>query len=176
MKKVIAVVVTFKRKSLLEDVIKGLAEQSYPLSEIIIIDNHSCDGTDILVDNLRKVYATSKISYHTAHIISAQDFMAININGIPTWSSQIGVLGYFYFYQVYAVLIIMFMFFILFISITLSKYLSRNKEIINLTWFLSLMLLCHGWFIPFINYVQCLAVFVALISILKTRTQKFVRN
>ncbi|APK39654.1 glycosyltransferase [Escherichia coli] len=64
MKKVIAVVVTFKRKSLLEDVIKGLAEQSYPLSEIIIIDNHSCDGTDILVDNLRKVYATSKISYY----------------------------------------------------------------------------------------------------------------
>ncbi|APK16089.1 oligosaccharide repeat unit polymerase [Escherichia coli] len=121
--------------------------------------------------------AISKLlGYHTAHIISAQDFMAININGIPTWSSQIGVLGYFYFYQVYAVLIIMFMFFILFISITLSKYLSRNKEIINLTWFLSLMLLCHGWFIPFINYVQCLAVFVALISILKTRTQKFVRN
>lgn len=46
---VFAVVVTFKRRQLLEQVVDRLLNQSYALSKIIIVDNNSQDGTEDLI-------------------------------------------------------------------------------------------------------------------------------
>ncbi|TDS88337.1 hypothetical protein EDF78_111141 [Rahnella sp. BIGb0236] len=99
-------------------------------------------------------------------ITSAQDFMAYQINGVSTWSSQIGVIGYFYFYHLYAVTIIFVILLALFVAIRLSSFLGNGKALVDLTWCLSLMLICHGWFIPFLNYMQCLFLFVLFILVL----------
>lgn len=63
MKKVIALVVTFKRKEFLSKVIKGLHNQSYPINEIIIVDNNSQDGTDLLVQEMQKECANTALTY-----------------------------------------------------------------------------------------------------------------
>ena len=49
MKKVIAIVVTYKRKELLEKVLTRLSEQSFKLSKVFVVDNNSQDGTEELV-------------------------------------------------------------------------------------------------------------------------------
>lgn len=50
--KIIAVVVTYNRLSLLKENIKALQSQSFPLYKIIIVNNNSTDGTtDFLNDN-----------------------------------------------------------------------------------------------------------------------------
>lgn len=48
MKNVVALVVTYNRKKLLKESIDSLLGQSYPLSNIIVIDNNSSDGTEDL--------------------------------------------------------------------------------------------------------------------------------
>jgi len=53
-KDVVAVIVTYNRKELLGKVIDAVANQSYPLKKILIIDNNSSDGT--------KESVTSKLS------------------------------------------------------------------------------------------------------------------
>ncbi|WP_230201611.1 oligosaccharide repeat unit polymerase [Enterobacter cloacae] len=96
-------------------------------------------------------------------ITSAQDFTAVSINGVSTWSSQIGVLGYIYFYGIYSAIIFVSIMIVLFFCIRMSKLLNKNNSITNLTWFISLLLICHGWFIPFYNYAQALLIFVGLV-------------
>jgi len=56
MNNVVAIVVTYRRKMLLEKVVLSLVSQTVPLSKIIIIDNNSCDGTDALIVSLKKKY------------------------------------------------------------------------------------------------------------------------
>lgn len=51
MHKILALVVTYKRKELLEKVIQGLLDQTYPISDILIVDNNSSDGTKELVES-----------------------------------------------------------------------------------------------------------------------------
>lgn len=60
---IIAVVVTFNRKTLLIEALRQLTQQSYPLSQIILINNASTDGTE---DLLREQgwLDNSKIDYH----------------------------------------------------------------------------------------------------------------
>lgn len=56
MTNVIALIVTFKRKILLEKVIASLLGQTHGLQKIIIVDNNSNDGTDDLVHQLINSY------------------------------------------------------------------------------------------------------------------------
>lgn len=67
MEKVVAIVVTYNRKELLQECLDALMNQTYPLNKIIVINNCSTDGTDKLfeegakyhVDNIELV-TTSK--------------------------------------------------------------------------------------------------------------------
>lgn len=106
----------------------------------------------------------------SSNILSAQDFLAYQINGVSTWSSQIGIVGYFIFYHFYSIIIIFSMLIILFLSVRLSAILSQKNELVDLTWCMSLLLICHGWFIPFINYFQSVFIFMLLIFILNIGT------
>ncbi|TDS88341.1 GT2 family glycosyltransferase [Rahnella sp. BIGb0236] len=64
MKNVIALVVTFNRKDFLAKVLTSLVNQSYPLREIIIVDNNSNDGTFLLVDEfIKSSHSNIAISY-----------------------------------------------------------------------------------------------------------------
>lgn len=49
---VYAVVVTYKRRQLLQQVLDALINQTYSLSKILIIDNNSLDGTQELVEKM----------------------------------------------------------------------------------------------------------------------------
>ncbi len=59
MNKIVAVVVTYNRKELLEENIKALLNQSYENLDILIIDNASTDGTEEVV----KKYVSDKLKY-----------------------------------------------------------------------------------------------------------------
>lgn len=65
-KVVYAVIVTYKRKQLLEQVINGLLSQTYSLSKIIIVDNNSQDGTQELIDKIKveRENWNCEIEYH----------------------------------------------------------------------------------------------------------------
>lgn len=52
--KVIALVVTYNRKALLQECIDAIQKQTYPVGSIVIIDNASTDGTDIWLSELVK--------------------------------------------------------------------------------------------------------------------------
>jgi len=43
--RVVAVVVTFNRRRMLEECLEGLARQTHPVAEVIVVDNASTDGT-----------------------------------------------------------------------------------------------------------------------------------
>ncbi|MBD1571477.1 glycosyltransferase [Aliivibrio sp. S10_S31] len=60
--KVIAIVVTYKRKELLNKVLHRLLQQSYSLDKVIVVDNNSQDGTDVLVNSL--ISDNYNIEYH----------------------------------------------------------------------------------------------------------------
>lgn len=107
-----------------------------------------------------------------SNITSAQDFTAVSINGVSTWSSQIGVFGYVYFYDIYSAIIFFSIMIVLFFCIRMSKLLNKNNAITNLTWFMSLLLICHGWFIPFYNYAQALLIFLGLVLTLNAFKMK----
>ena len=58
-KKVVAVVVTYNRKKLLEECINALLMQTYSPLDILIIDNASTDGTNKLVAE----FSNSRVKY-----------------------------------------------------------------------------------------------------------------
>ena len=63
MNKVLAVVVTYKRKKLLKQVVNSLVGQSTRLSKILIIDNNSLDGTQEVIEQFRDMNPESGIEY-----------------------------------------------------------------------------------------------------------------
>lgn len=93
--------------------------------------------------------------------------MATAINGQDTWSSHISFLGYIPFFGFYSVLVYTLMLVFVFLSIFLSRKLMANRYFLTLTWLMCLFLVCHGWFIPFINYIQSLLVFIFVIMTLQ---------
>lgn len=62
MNNVVAIVVTFKRKELLLQVLDSLLTQTEVLSKILVIDNNSGDGTEEVVNSLSSQY--ENIVYH----------------------------------------------------------------------------------------------------------------
>lgn len=66
---VVAVVVTYNRKALLKECVNALLKQTYPLDHIIIIDNHSTDGTG---DHIQSYLKSGLIDY---------EYMEQNIGG-----------------------------------------------------------------------------------------------
>ncbi|MFX3617531.1 MAG: glycosyltransferase [Sporolactobacillus sp.] len=60
-KKIGCVVVTYNRKELLAEAVSSILQQSYPVSRIIIIDNHSTDGTEVYLKEKKLI--TNKVEY-----------------------------------------------------------------------------------------------------------------
>lgn len=63
---VVAVVVTFNREKLLNKVLNALVNQDYPLLKIIIIDNGSKDGTELMIKSFSDKYC-GLIHYNNTH-------------------------------------------------------------------------------------------------------------
>lgn len=62
---VIALVVTYKRKELLTQVLGSLLRQTHRLKKIIVVDNNSNDGTDIIVRELSRAHGGVFEYYNT---------------------------------------------------------------------------------------------------------------
>lgn len=60
LKKVMAVVVTYNRKELLEECVKALLNQDYKNCDILIVDNASTDGTR---EHIKEILKNDKIKY-----------------------------------------------------------------------------------------------------------------
>ena len=60
--KVAAVVVTYNRKKLLMECLNAILRQSYPVSDIVIIDNASTDGTEVEL-KINGFFDDSRIHY-----------------------------------------------------------------------------------------------------------------
>lgn len=58
---VVCVIVTYNRLQLLKECLDAVIKQSYPIERILVVDNHSTDGTEEFLCNLRKEYA--ELSY-----------------------------------------------------------------------------------------------------------------
>lgn len=61
-KKIIAVIVTFNRVDMLKDAIVSIEEQTYPVEQIIIVDNASSDGTKKYIESISM--GKKNILYH----------------------------------------------------------------------------------------------------------------
>lgn len=61
-KKIVALVVTYNRKELLEECINAILAQKYKIKNIVVIDNNSSDGTELLFK--KEPYNDEKILYH----------------------------------------------------------------------------------------------------------------
>lgn len=72
--KVCAVVVTFNRRTLLEGTLRCLAEQTFPIDEILVVNNASTDGTKEFLGNLRKPAVT--VIHMTKNLGGAGGFSA----------------------------------------------------------------------------------------------------
>ncbi|MEZ2858540.1 glycosyltransferase [Escherichia coli] len=64
--KVIAVIVTYRRKNFLDKVLSALLNQTVPLHKVIVVDNNSSDGTDDIVKEYINKFP-EVISYHNTH-------------------------------------------------------------------------------------------------------------
>lgn len=53
MQKVIAVVLTYNRKKLLEECLNAILQQTYPVEKIVLVDNGSTDGTQSYLEDLK---------------------------------------------------------------------------------------------------------------------------
>ncbi|QUY06544.1 oligosaccharide repeat unit polymerase [Proteus mirabilis] len=92
-----------------------------------------------------------------------QKLVAININGLQTWSSHISLAGFFIIEGVNSITTYLYVVILLLFSILLSKLLSSNSRVIELTWINTLLFICHGWLSPFTYYVYSLLVFIMII-------------
>ena len=63
MENVIAIIVTYNRKQLLEECLEAVLKQTVPVYKIILIDNASTDGTEMLFKNGER-YDLPQIEYH----------------------------------------------------------------------------------------------------------------
>lgn len=57
MKRVVAIVVTYNRVDYLKECISAILKQVSPVSEVLVIDNHSSDGTQELMENITDNYS-----------------------------------------------------------------------------------------------------------------------
>ncbi len=65
MRKVCVAIVTFNRKLLLERCIVKLLAQTYPISQILVIDNHSSDGSfQYIKDNFDSIFKKKNITFN----------------------------------------------------------------------------------------------------------------
>lgn len=115
-------------------------------------------------------YIYNLMGWQSTNIIPPQNFLAYKINGLDSWSSHIGLFGYYYFYGAYSLCIYSFMTFIVYISVWISRKINATNSVVDLNWSLGLILVCHGWFFPFLSYVQALLVFFLLLFSLNVLT------
>ncbi|MFQ2855448.1 oligosaccharide repeat unit polymerase [Aeromonas caviae] len=102
----------------------------------------------------------------SSDMVSPQNFLALQINGSDSWASHIGVFGFFVFYGFNGFIIIIFSVLCVLLSSFLSNSISSDKRISLLTFLMILQLLCHGWVLPFFNYLQSLFVFAFILIFL----------
>ncbi|WP_448885298.1 oligosaccharide repeat unit polymerase [Citrobacter telavivensis] len=99
--------------------------------------------------------------------VSPQTFLALLINGRDFWASHIGVFGYYIFYGISSVFIYLFIIAIMFVTIILCKKMSINNNLLLLSRLLVLIIICHGWLMAFVFFLQALFLFYCLIYIVR---------
>jgi len=97
--------------------------------------------------------------------IIIQKIVAGSINGSQTWSSQISLAGFAIIEGLESVPIYLYMLVMLALSVFMSKFLSSDSQVLELTWLNTLLFICHGWVGPFTYYVYSLFVFIIIVSI-----------
>ena len=98
---------------------------------------------------------------------SPQTFLALMINGRDFWASHIGIFGYYIFYGVASFFIYSFIVVVMLITAILCKKISKSDSLLLLFRLLVLILVCHGWLMAFVFFMQALLVFYLLIYLIR---------
>lgn len=96
-----------------------------------------------------------------------QSFLALLINGREFWSSHIGIFGYYVFYSIGSMLIYLFLLVVMALSVFLCKKMSKNDNLLLLCRLLVLIVVCHGWIMAYVFFLQALIVFYIFIFLVR---------
>ncbi|HCJ9895218.1 TPA: oligosaccharide repeat unit polymerase [Escherichia coli] len=92
-----------------------------------------------------------------------QSIVAYSINGNDSWNTHVSILGLGIVQGISSIPAYITMFFVFVFSILLSKKLATN--VIELTWFLVLLLFIHGWFVSYVMFTQALVLFYIIVIV-----------
>ncbi|MFM5686601.1 oligosaccharide repeat unit polymerase [Aeromonas caviae] len=101
-----------------------------------------------------------------------QRAIAFNINSYYQWQIHITFWGWVFIAPDISLLYAIYVFVLLCSAIFLSKLLSFDKNMTNLSWYYSFLYICHGWFNEYMLFIQGLCVFGFFLVVIKFLTPK----
>lgn len=99
--------------------------------------------------------------------VQPQAFLATIINGREFWSSHIGLFGYYVFYGMSSILIYLFILVVMAFSVILCKKITKENSLLLLCQLLILIIICHGWLMAYVFFLQALIFFYIFICIVR---------
>lgn len=93
----------------------------------------------------------------------AQRAIADLINSNYKWQIHITFWGWLFIIPYFSFLYVVYVIIVLFFACLFSKVISLTGDILNLTWYYSLLYVCHGWFNEYLLYIQGLIVFIFIL-------------
>ncbi|MBA7730633.1 oligosaccharide repeat unit polymerase [Citrobacter freundii] len=99
--------------------------------------------------------------------VQPQTFLALLINGREFWSSHIGLLGYFVFYGMASIIIYLFILAVMAVSVILCKKMTKGNGLLLLCQLLTLIIICHGWLMAYVFFLQALIIFYIFLYIVR---------
>lgn len=92
-----------------------------------------------------------------------QKHLALFINGNDHWTSHISFFGYYVFYGYASLFIYLFVLLTIAIGVLICKKISNKNSVQLLNKIMILTLICHGWFMAYVDFIQALFLFYFLL-------------
>ncbi|MND30352.1 hypothetical protein D3C80_208820 [compost metagenome] len=92
-----------------------------------------------------------------------QKYLALFINGNDFWTSHISLFGYYVFYGFASLFIYVFVLLSLFTGTYFCKKISNKNNVQLLNRIMILTMICHGWFMAYVGFIQALFLFYFLL-------------
>lgn len=94
-----------------------------------------------------------------------QKYLALFINGNDFWTSHISFFGYYVFYGYSSLFIYTFILLMVFIGVLICKKISNKNNVQLLNRMMILTMVCHGWFMAYVGFVQAAILFYFLLCL-----------
>ncbi|MBL0500227.1 oligosaccharide repeat unit polymerase [Aeromonas caviae] len=105
---------------------------------------------------------------------SPQKYLALFINGNDFWTSHISFFGYYVFYGFASLFIYSFVLLAVFTGVCICKKISNKNNVQLLNRIMILIMICHGWFMAYVGFIQAILLFYFLLYFFDA-LNKFIR-